>query len=261
LVLRPTSPNSPAAGKIATRDAAQNDAFLREVDEALREDEFFTALRRHGKPALAAIFAGLALLAFYLWWGNHREGQRAAHGEQFTLALDQLDAGNLGPASTGLSSLASGTDGSAAGARLLQADIALKQGKNDEAARLYAAVYADQAAPEPFRQLANIREVAVRFDSLSPDVVVSRLKPLAIPGNPWFGSAGELVGMAYLKQGNKALAGPLFGAIARDKATPDSLRGRSRQIAGLMGFDAIDDIAKPSAGNAGGDGAGPAAGQ
>ena len=115
MVLRPTSSKSPAAGPIATRDAAQNDAFLREVDEALREDEFFTALQRHGKPALAAIAAGLALLAAYLWWGNYREGQLATHSEQFTLALDQLDAGNLGPASAGLASLASGNDGSAAG--------------------------------------------------------------------------------------------------------------------------------------------------
>ena len=81
---------------------------------------------------------------------------------------------------------------------------------------------------------------------MKPEDVVVRLKPLAVPGNPWFGSAGELLGMAYLKQGHKDLAGPLFATIARDKDTPDSLRARIRQMAGLLGFDAIDDIAKPS---------------
>ena len=74
--------------------------------------------------------------------------------------------------------------------------------------------------------------------------MIDRLKPLAVPGNPWFGSAGELVGMAYLKQNNTALAGPLFAAIARDKDAPETLRNRVRQLAGLLGVDAIDDTAK-----------------
>ena len=81
---------------------------------------------------------------------------------------------------------------------------------------------------------------------MAPDAVVARLKPLAVPGNPWFGSAGELVGMAYLKQGNTALAGPLFGAIARDTKTPDTLRARARQEAGLLGYDTIDDTPTPA---------------
>lgn len=243
---------------MAVRDAAQNDAFLREVDDALREDELLTALRRYGKPALAVVVAGLLALAGYLWWDNYRNDQQATHGEQLILALDQLEAGNLATASAGLAPLAGGSDGSAAAARLLRADIALKLGHTQEAAGQYAALAADSAAPQPYRQLASIREVAVRFDSMSPDAVIARLKPLAVPGNPWFGSAGELVGMAYLKQGNTALAGPLFGAIAREKTVPDTLRSRARQIAGLLGNDVIDDIAPASAGNFG---AGPAGGQ
>ena len=252
MALPPRNSSKPATGpgaKIAERDAAQNDAFLREVDDALREDEFFGLLRRYGKPALAVVGAGLMALAGYLWWGNYSQDRQAAHAEQFTLALDQMDAGNLGAASAGLTPLTSGKDGSAAAARLLQGDIALKQGHTAEAASTYAAIAADDNAPEPFRQLASIREVAVRFDSMAPDAVVARLKPLAQPGNPWFGSAGELVGMAYLKQGNTALAGPLFREISRDTKVPDTLRARARQMAGLLGFDSIDDIAKAPAGN------------
>ena len=81
-----------------------------------------------------------------------------------------------------------------------------------------------------------------------PQQVVDRLKPLAVPGNPWFGSAGELVGMAYIKQGRTELAGPLFAAISRDKEAPASLRSRSRQLAGLLGVDAIDDPVKAASG-------------
>jgi len=78
--------------------------------------------------------------------------------------------------------------------------------------------------------------------------VVARLRPLAVPGNAWFGSAGELLGMAYLKQGHKDLAAALFGGIARDKTVPDSLRARASQIASLLGVDTVEDAPGASGG-------------
>jgi hypothetical protein len=47
-----------------------------------------------------------------------------------------------------------------------------------------------------------------------------------------------------MKQNRNDLAGPLFAAISRDKALPESLRRRTQQLAGLLGVDAIDDVAK-----------------
>ena len=84
--------------------------------------------------------------------------------------------------------------------------------------------------------------MTARYDKMKPADVVARLKPLAVPGNPWFGPAGEIVAMAYLDQGKSAEAGALFGAIAKDKDTPETLKSRSRQMAGLLGVDAIDDV-------------------
>ena len=36
--------------------------------------------------------------------------------------------------------------------------------------------------------------------------------------------------------------GPLFAAIAQDEEVPQSLRSRTRQLAGLLGYDAVDDV-------------------
>ena len=108
--------------------------------------------------------------------------------------------------------------------------------------QIYESIADDAEAPQPYRDLALIRAVAADFEQLEPQEVIDRLKPLAVPGNPWFGSAGELVGMAYLKQGKEDLAGPLFAAIATDEDVPPTLRSRSRQMAGLLGRDAIEDV-------------------
>ena len=72
--------------------------------------------------------------------------------------------------------------------------------------------------------------------------VAAQLQPLAQPANAWFGSAGELLAMAYLEQGKRAEAGRLFAEIARTETVPNPIRSRARQMAGVLGVDAISDV-------------------
>ena len=115
------------------------------------------------------------------------------------------------------------------------------------------AVADNDDAPEAYRNLATIRAVAATFDTMEPQQVIERLKPLATPGTPWFGSAGELLAMAYLKQGNNDLAGPLFASIAKDEDVPQTLRSRTRQMAGMLGYDAVVDVDQAISETAGGE--------
>lgn len=214
---------------------------MREVDEALRQDEMRGFFRRFGVPVIGILVLGLAALGGYLWWDHSSRQTAGENGEKLIMALDEVDAANLAAADRNLVPLTKGDDANAAAATLMRAGIALRQNRNGEAVKLFAEVAKDDSAPQPYRDLALVREVATNFDAMDPQQVVDRLKPLAVPGNPWFGNAGELVGIAYLKQGNEKLAGPLFAQIARDEKAPESLRRRARQLAGLLGVDAVDD--------------------
>ncbi len=216
---------------------------MREVDDALREDELKSFFQSYGIPLLVVIGLGLAGLGGYLWWDARQEAAAAERSEKYIVALDSLEAQDLEGADKQLAEIATdqGT-ASAVSATLLRAGIAIEQGRTGDAVKLYGEVAADEDAPQVYRDLATIREVSVNFDEMKPQAVVDRLKPLAVPGNAWFGLAGELVGMAYLKQGKEDLAGPLFAKIARDEDQTQSLRGRARQLAGLLGIDAIDDV-------------------
>lgn len=243
MALRPTNDQS-RSDQLAERKAAQDDVLLREIDEAVRQDEFAELMRRYGKPALGAVLAGLALFGGYLVWKDQRDAALAQKSEEFTRALDHLAAGNTETGRKTLDPLVKdGEPGIKASALLLEAGVALQKGDKGGAIRLYQQVASDTDAPEPYRNLASIRLVAANFDAMKPEDVVAKLKPLAVPGNPWFGSAGELVGIAYLKQGKTELAGPLFAAIAKSKDTPETLRTRARQMAGLLGVDAVDEAA------------------
>ena len=232
---------------------------MREVDEALRQDEAIGLFKSYAKPVGLAIVAALALFAGYLGWEQYRDGQREARAEKFVAALDQLQAGNFDKSAVLLEPLTKdGGEGSQAAALMLRAGIAEQQGKTAEAASEFGQVVASGDAPQPFRDLAKIRQTAINFDTMKPEDVVTAMKPLAVAGNPWFGSAGEMLGIAYMKQGHNDLAGPLFAAISRDKTVPDTLRLRSRQMAGMLGVDAVDDVKQAAQDTAAGAAAGGA---
>lgn len=242
MALTPDRPLTDAE-KRAKRQAAQDEVLLREVDDAVRQDRYAQFGQRYGRWLIALLVLALVLFGAFLYWQSRQDAQRERESEALVRALDQLQAGNLDTAATSLSPLVADGDAAAhAVATLLSGGIALEQGRTKEAADLFESVAADEDAPPALRELATVRAAAARYDTLPPDQVIARLKPLAVPGSPWFGSAGELVAMAYLDQGRNNEAGALFAAIAKDEQVPETLRSRSRQVAGLLGVDAIEDV-------------------
>lgn len=217
-----------------------NEQFLREVDEELRRDQAMDFGRRYGLWVIVAIVVLLAAFAGYLFWQNRQREAAAADGVTLQSAYDSLGANKPADAAKPLAELAgSGTEGYRVLAKYTQADLALQKNDLKGAAAEFAEVAGDASVAEPFRNLALIRQTTAEFDTLKPDVVVARLRAIAVPGNPWFGSAGELVAAAYLKQGKTALAGQLFGKIAKDEDVPATLRQRAVQMAGVLGVDAV----------------------
>jgi hypothetical protein len=236
-------PKNPPPSKPNDRDAAAQDGFLREVDEALREEQMVDAVKRWAKPVGAAIVVTVLAMAGYMAWDNINKQASGEITEKIILALDKVDSGQLDLAAKELTALqGKGSDGNRAVVAMSLAAIAMEQGKPEEAAKKFAAIAADSSMPKPYRDLATIREISIRYDSMKPDDVIARLKPMAVPGNAFFGSAGELLGMAYLDAGKPELAGPLFAQIGKDKNVPEGLRKRARQIAGGLGFDGGEEV-------------------
>lgn len=218
-----------------------NEAFLREVDEALRQDEAVALWRRWGIAIVAAVVLGLIAFAGWLWWQQHRVTVSEDQGVKFTTAMEALGANQPNKATPVLAELAKdGSQGYSALARFTEADIALQKNDLAAAAKKLAEVANNSGAAQPLRDLALVRQTLAEYDTLKPQVVIDRLRPFAVKGNPWFGSAGEMVAIAHLRLGQRDLAGRMFGEMARDEAVPDSIRQRAVQMAGVLGVDAVD---------------------
>ena len=217
-----------------------NDTFLREVDEELRRDQAIAVWRKWGRLIIVGVVVALVAFGGYLFWQHRKTEAAGGEGEQLQSAYDKLAAGQKDAAAKPLAELAqSSADGYRALAIFTQADLLLQKDDLKGAAAKFASVANDSGVAQPFRDLALVRQTTAEFDTLKPEAVVARLRGLAVQGNPWFGSAGELVAAAYLKQGRRDLAGAMFGRLAMDEGVPESIRQRAVQMAGTMGVDTV----------------------
>jgi hypothetical protein len=223
----------------------QEEILIQEVDEAVQQDRLLSFWQRYGKPLVGAIIAALVLWAGWLFWDAQQDKKAGETGEDLTQIVETLSAGgNLG-AEAKLAQIAkSGNGGYPVVAKLIAAGANTQSGKVKEAIAAYQAVAKDEANPQLFRDLALIRQTAMEFDTLKPQQVLERLKPLAVETNPWFGSAAEMVAVSYERSNQPALAGKLFAQISASEDVPETLRARSAEKANSLGVAASAPSAK-----------------
>jgi len=215
------------------------ETFLREVDENLRRDELQGLAKRYGGWLIGGLLMFLAGIGGWLYWQDRQRSESAEQSEILAQTYSDVGAGKMSTVPPRLDTLASdGGDVVRATALFARAAVAIEQNDRKLAVSKFRELADDTSLAQPHRDLALLRGTALEFDSIKPEEVIARMQPLAKPGLPWFGSAGELTALAYIKQGKKLEAGRLFAAIAADKQVPDSIRARAVQVAGTLGVDA-----------------------
>lgn len=217
-----------------------SESFLREVDENLRRDRARDFAKRYGNWLIGGVILFLIASGGWIYWQNVREKRALAEVEELAQIYGKIGSGAPGNSAQQLERLADKGSSTAVRASAMFTAAALALQNNDQPAAIakYRAIAADGNFPQPYRDAALIRHTALEFDRVKPEDVIARLAPLAKPGTPWFGSAGEMTALALVKQGKSADAGRLFAAIAKDKTVSDAIRARSVQIAGSLGVDA-----------------------
>ena len=222
-----------------------DEAFLREVDEELRRDQVAGIWTRYGRWIIAAIVVGLAGFGGYLLWQGWSHGQAEKQTVSLQQAYDSIDAGNTQAAAAPLNDLAgSSAPGYRALAKLAQGDQLLAAGKTKEAAAKFGEVAGDSSLAQPLRDLALIRQTQTDYDNLPPQTVIDRLKGYVTKDSAWLGSAGELVGIAYLKLHKFSEARATFKLVAESEQVPDTLRQRAVQAVSAVDALATDQKGK-----------------
>jgi len=211
--------------------------IFEEVDEELRKDKYQELLRKYGPWALGGAIGIIAVAAGYQWWQAFGLSQREASSEAYIAAIRASEENQLALAATGFETLAeTGAAGYPALALMQRASVALTQG--DEAT---AADYFEQAAAatsEPVvRDLAEIRAVWARWDTLSAADVEIRLSPLTSDSSPYRFLARETIGAAALRDGDLVRARSAYQFISFAFEAPDGVRRRAQEALAIIERD------------------------
>lgn len=231
------------------------DTFVREVDEELRRERVSGFMARYGRWVIAAAVLLLVGLAAIIWLRNHREEQAAEGSEKLVQVVEQLEQNNARAAAPTIDELAGNNRvGYRIAALFARANAQISSNSIPAAVQTLGLVAADEDAPQPYRDVAVVRQVQLQFDTLPPAQVIQRLQPFAQPGHPWFGTAGEMVGIAQMRLQQTQQAARTFGNIGRDPNVPESIKARAIQMASSLGVDAtqLDPTIEQAAQSGGG---------
>jgi hypothetical protein len=230
---------------VAVTPSKSEEAFLREVDEEVRRDQMVSVWKNYGRLIIGAIIAGLAIFGGVLGWRAWSHSNAEAETLKLQQAFDSSNAGDAKAAKASFDALSKDSvPGYRGVAKMMQANALLSAGDAKGAAAKFGEVAADTAIGQPIRDLALIRQTATEFDTVAPQTIIDRLKPLAVKDSDWLGSAGEMTAVAYLRLNKPNEARAMFKTIAESDKVPDSIRQRAVQAVDAVDVGANDQKGK-----------------
>jgi hypothetical protein len=214
-------------------------------------DELNEDLRAERSRALAMRYGGwvagllvLALIGVGGWqgWQWYQDRQASKAAGPYIAAMTDADALPLGPtparpavADAFAKVAATSPEGYRTLARLREAALRADAGDSPAALALWDSVAHDSGADPILRDLATLLWAQHQIDHADPAVIIDRLRPLQVEGNPWRPLAQEADALLSLRQNDKETAIRKLRALAADPGAPEGVRGRASGLLTLLG--------------------------
>ncbi|KQP31003.1 hypothetical protein ASF27_19070 [Methylobacterium sp. Leaf102] len=213
---------------------AENNEFIREVNEDYRRDQVAEIWRRYSGAIIAVAILVVAAVGGWRYWQHDQRVRADAASEQFDAANRLARDGKNAEADKAFAAIRADAPG---GYRLLaRFRSAAETSKRDGAAAAteYDALAADTGVSDALRDLARLRAALLRLDGPQPDAALASLQGLAAPTGAFRHTAREMLGLVALKRGEYEAAGRWFDQINADPQAPQNLRQRIEVYAALV---------------------------
>jgi hypothetical protein len=208
------------------RGSASSDEFIREVDEAVRQDRWLKLWKEYGAYVVGAALAVVIGTAAGVGWRTWQESQRHGEAERYMAATQLLRQNQPAEAAAAFRALAEESDSGYAVLAHLQAARALGQAGDETGKVAMLSQLADDDAAAPmYRELGDLLALQQQFGAESPDNLTSRLENLTSADNPWRYSALELIALGRHRRRPRDLVDP--GRRSTHTARPRPTRGRA----------------------------------
>ncbi len=214
--------------KITPRDNSDinpdfTDAFIREVDEDVKNDNFKVLWNKYGTYIVAfviiAVTAAVCFDRIKMWemernqirTENYMAAAQLNNNPQDTIAaLQKINSENNGIFSDF--------------AKLQIANVLLGQNKTEEALATLQSLIDDKDADHAVKNIALIKFASYKVDSMSKKEMDDLLQPVLQDKGSWTPLANDLLAMSAIREGDIETAKQIYTDILKIKDLPEGFR-------------------------------------
>jgi hypothetical protein len=218
------------------RGSANTDEFIREVDEAVRQDRWLKLWRQYGNYIVGAALAVVIASAAGVAWRTWQQNVRFDEARRFAAAEQMLQEAKPAEAAQAFASLAEDSSGGyGVLARLRAAQAQAEAGDRAAATAALGRLAADDDAAPIYRSLGELLAKQQQFVLPDAEVPLAELEQLAGSDGPWRYSALELRALAQMRSGETVAARQTLDDLLADPLTPPDLARRAAELLAFLG--------------------------
>ena len=208
-----------------------DETILREVDQALAEDQTSQTLTKNLPAVIGAAVLVVASVGGWQLWSSQRAAAAAKMSAAFDEALKQSGAEE---GTKAFEAIAAKGGAYAALARMRLAGEHAAKNEREKALELYRAAYGDSAGSKRLQDMARIRASYLSMQD-GREAALKDLGDLETDKTALGFYARESIALAALKAGDYQSAEEMFRAAASAPEAPEPIRLRAGEFAALAG--------------------------
>jgi len=218
------------------RGSSASDEFIREVDEAVRQDRWLKLWRHYSAYIVGGALAIVIGTGAGVAWRNYQDSQRLDEARRYAAAEELLRQDRFSEAAAAFLALAEDAGGGYdVLARLRAAEAQIEAGEAGAAAASLDRLAEDGDAAPVYRQLGDLLALQQNFDGADAAALTGRLAGLSEANAPWRYSALELEALAQLRAGETEAARRTLETLLADPLTPGNLSRRAAELLASLG--------------------------
>ena len=212
------------------------DAFIREVDEDLKNESMKKLWDKYGLFVLLIVIVSLTVAVSYesikSWYIKRAENRT----EGYAVALSMQNQGLFDDSLEALDLIINQKMGTYAElAEMQKANILLEQSKEKEALALLEKIANDKSRSPQLRDTALIKLASYRQDSATFEEMSELLSSITkSKDNAWYAVAEDMLATILLRDGNIEQAKEIYNALLENQDTPDDLKNRIKDILSVL---------------------------
>ena len=216
-------------------DAAEQEAFIREVTEEVKNDNLKQMWEKYGFYIILLVVLAITGAVSFEGFKSWRRTQSETWSDTYAYALNLENQGKYDESLKVLEQMEK-TGGNIYSdiARLQTANILLEQGKNDEAVKILEEISADKSINKKLRDVSIIKLASYKLDNAPREEIDALLQPLIKENGSWTNIAKEMTAMAAIRDGKIDEAQAIYNEILNTPNLPDGLKMRVQDMLSVL---------------------------